>query len=112
MGVSTTERRLELHKNLCSILDCPDRGDECRAYFQPPADVEMEYDCIVYERKLIKPTFANNQPYLLHDCYQVTLIYRNPDSDLPKKVALLPMCAHERHFIADNLHHDVFTLYH
>ena len=51
----------------------------------------MEYDCIVYERKLMKPTFANNQPYLLHDCYQVTLIYRNPDSD--------------------NLHHDVFTLY-
>ena len=71
----------------------------------------MEYDCIVYERKLIKPTFANNQPYLLHDCYQVTLIYGNPDSDLPKKVALLPMCVHERHFTADNLHHDVFTLY-
>ena len=71
----------------------------------------MEYDCIVYERKLIKPTFANNQPYLLNDCYQVTLIYRNPDSDLPKKVALLPMCVHERHFTADNLHHDVFTLY-
>ncbi|NCE64072.1 hypothetical protein D1159_05595 [Pseudoflavonifractor sp. 524-17] len=71
----------------------------------------MQYDCIVYERKLIKPVFANNRPYLLDNGYQVTAIYKKPDSDLPKKIALLPMCAHERHFTADNLNHDIFTLY-
>lgn len=81
-------------------------------YFQPPANLEMEYDCIRYFRTTIKPEFANNTPYLLHDCYQVIAIYKNPDSDLPRKIAMLPMCSHDRHYTADNLHHDVFTLYH
>ena len=71
----------------------------------------MSYDCIRYEALKIKPTFANNVPYQLHDCYQLTAIYKNPDSDLPKKIAALPMCSHERHYTADNLNHDVFNLY-
>lgn len=105
------DRRLELHSVLAGILGCPERGEECRAYFQPPASKEMKYDCIVYERSRMEPNFADNLPYLLHDRYQVTVIYRNPDSDLPRKVADLPLCAHDRHFTADNLNHDVFNLY-
>jgi hypothetical protein len=93
-------------------------------YFQPPASKEMIYDCIVYERSRIEPTFADNQPYArieptfadnqpyaLHDRYQVTVIYRNPDSEIPSKIALLPMCSHERHYTKENLNHDVFNLY-
>lgn len=71
----------------------------------------MEYDCIRYERSRIDPRFADNQPYSLHDRYQVTVIYRNPDSDLPKQIAQLPMCTHDRYYTADNLNHDVFNLY-
>lgn len=71
----------------------------------------MIYDCIVYERSRIEPTFADNQPYALHDRYQVTVIYRNPDSEIPSKIALLPMCSHERHYTKENLNHDVFNLY-
>lgn len=71
----------------------------------------MEYDCIVYERAKIQPDHADNRPYILHDRYQLTLIYEDPDSDLVKKVAQLPMCSHDRHFTADNLNHDVFNLY-
>ena len=59
----------------------------------------------------IEPTFADNQPYALHDRYQVTAIYRNPDSEIPSKIAQLPMCSHERHYTKDNLNHDVFNLY-
>lgn len=54
---------------------------------------------------------ADNQPYALHDRYQVTVIYRNPDSEIPSKIALLPMCSHERHYTKENLNHDVFNLY-
>lgn len=104
-------KRLQLHSILCGILGCPEKGDNCRAYFQPPASVEMEYDCIRYEPSRILPRFANNKPYILHHCYQVTVIYRNPDSDLPEKIAMLPMCEHNRHYTADNLNHDVFILY-
>ena len=50
-------------------------------------------------------------PYALHDRYQVTAIYRNPDSEIPSKIALLPMCSHERHYTKENLNHDVFNLY-
>lgn len=71
----------------------------------------MHYDCIRYERSKIDADFADNRPYMLRDRYQLTLIYRNPDSDLPKKIALLPMCSHDRNYKADNLNHDVFTLY-
>lgn len=80
-------------------------------YFQPPENLKMQYDCIRYERSRILPKFANNKPYILQNCYQVTAIYRNPDSDLPEKIAMLPMCSHERHYTADNLNHDVFVLY-
>lgn len=104
-------RRLKLHAILCGILGCPERGDDCRAYFQSPANVDMEYDCIRYERAKIGADYADNLPYQLRDRYQLTLIYRNPDSELPKKIAELPMCSHERHYTADNLHHDIFNLY-
>lgn len=97
--------RIELQAILETIL-----GSD-HVYFQPPANLEMEYDCIRYSRIRLKPVFADNRPYLLHDCYQVTIIYRNPDSDLPRKIAALPMCSHDRHYTAENLHHDVFTLY-
>lgn len=72
----------------------------------------MKYDCIVYERSKIQAGHADNLPYLLHDRYQLTLIYEDPDSDLLHKIASLPMCAHDRHYTANNLNHDVFTLYH
>lgn len=101
---------------MCKFLDCPEldnseQEEYCRAYFQPPPNVELKYECIVYERSKIQATHADNRPYLLHDRYQLTLIYEDPDSDLPRKIASLPMCAHDRHFTADNLNHDVFTLY-
>lgn len=99
------DRRLELQELLEQLL-----GSE-NVYFQPPEGKKMTYDCIRYSRIRIKPKFANNHPYTLHDCYQLIAIYKNPDSDLPHKIAMLPMCSHERHYTADNLNHDVFTLY-
>lgn len=107
----TTEKRLRLHKLLTELLGCPERGEECRVYFQPPESRALKYDCIIYERSRFEPTFADNRSYLLHERYQVTVIYRNPDSELPAKLASLPLCSHERHYTADNLNHDVFNLY-
>lgn len=80
-------------------------------YFQPPASVQMKYPCIVYNRDDAVTQFAGNAPYRCTKRYQVTIIDRNPDSDIPAKVAALPMCIFNRFFVADNLNHDVYNLY-
>lgn len=80
-------------------------------YFDPPESVKMQYDAIRYSRSKIVNTFASNTVYKQDNRYEVVAIYRNPDSDLPYKISRLPSCIHDRHYVADNLHHDVFTLY-
>ncbi len=80
-------------------------------YFQPPANVQMQYPCIIYKKDQARTEFAGNSPYRFTKRYQVTVVDRNPDSEIPDKIALLPMCTFDRHFVADNLNHDVFTLY-
>ena len=98
-------RRYELQAVLEGILGSGN------VYFQPPENLKMRYDCIVYERSEIETVHADNAPYRLLDHYQVTVIYKNPDSYLPHRLAMLPMCTHDRHFTADNLNHDIFNLY-
>lgn len=97
--------RLELHERLVSILGSKN------VYFQPPASVLMKYDAIRYSRKQIENVHANNVVYNQYDCYEVIVIYEDPDSDLPRKISQLPKCRFDRHYTADNLNHDVFTLY-
>lgn len=80
-------------------------------YFDPPESVKMQYDAIRYSRSNIENVYANNSVYKQNDRYEVIAIYRDPDSDLPGKISRLPLCRHDRHYVADNLHHDVFTLY-
>ena len=94
------------------FLAVPERGDACRAYFQAsrPARKSSTPASSTSEAQ-ISAIHADNAPYRLLDRYQVTAIYKNPDSDLPHRLAMLPMCAHDRHFTADNLNHDIFNLY-
>lgn len=80
-------------------------------YFQPPANVQMAYPCIVYMRDSAETQFAGNRPYNHVWRYMVTVIDRDPDSDIPDKVAALPMCLFNRNYPANGLHHDVFNLY-
>lgn len=80
-------------------------------YFQPPASLRMRYPCIVYNRDRINATFADNRTYGRKTRYQVTYIDQNPDSTIPDRIAELPLCVYNRFFTADNLNHDVFTLF-
>lgn len=98
-------RRLELQSLLEEIL-----GSE-NVYFQPPANVQMKYPAIVYNRDNEDTEFAGNVPYIRRTRYQVTVIDRNPDSTIPTMIGALPLCAFNRFFAAENLNHDVFNLY-
>lgn len=94
---------------LQSLLESVSEGNQ--VYFQPPANLAMTYPCIVYSRDMANTQFADNNPYRRTKRYMVTVIDQDPDSVIPDKVALLPMCLFERHFAAGNLHHDVYNIY-
>lgn len=97
--------RLELHEILCEALGSRN------VYFQPPANVQMKYPAIVYSRNSIRNSFASNSVYKQDRSYEIVVIDKNPDSEIPQRVSLLPRCRFDRHYVADNLNHDTFTIY-
>lgn len=97
--------RLEFQTLLETILG------SSNVYFQPPANVQMQYPCIVYKRNRADTKFAGNTPYGRMKQYQVTVISRDPDSEIPDKIAALPLCSFDRFFTSNNLNHDVFNVY-
>ena len=98
--------RLDLQKVLLDLV-----GSPIKVYFQPPSTVKMTYPCVVYSRSNATTKSADNIPYLRMKRYQVTVIDADPDSIIPEKIEALPMCTFDRQFTADNLYHDVFSLY-
>lgn len=105
------DKRLELHEILCGIINITESNGDRHVYFDPPASVKMKYPAIRYSRSNIRNDHANGSVYKQINAYEVVVIDDNPDSDIVKKVSILPMCAFNRHYIADNLNHDAFTLY-
>lgn len=97
--------RTELQSLLEGIL-----GSD-KVYFQPPTNVQIQYPCIVYQRDYAITEFADDHPYRYTKRYQVTYISRDPDSEIPDKVATIPRCVFNRFYTVDNLNHDVFNLY-
>lgn len=97
--------RLELHSVLQELLG------SSNVYYQPPESIKMQYDAIRYSKKTIDSKYANDRKYLMMDCYEVIVISRLPDNPVIKKLLSLPYCSYDRHYIADNLHHDVLTIY-
>lgn len=71
----------------------------------------MEYPAIVYSRDQADSVSADDITYRFTKQYQVILVSRNPDDDKMDKLLAQPMCRHERFYVADNLNHDVFTIY-
>lgn len=80
-------------------------------YFQPPTSVKMSYPAIVYSLANINNDFANDGVYLSLTRYSVTLIVKDPDSELIGTIAALPNCQFDRCYTSDNLNHYVFTIY-
>ena len=100
------ENRIELHNKLCELL-----GSD-NVYFQPPENVKLKYDCIVYHKADVVTRHANNKMYQHMRRYEVTIIYKDPDNDIAKKLLEHFMYSgFERHFTSDNLNHDVLSIY-
>lgn len=97
--------RLELQTLLETLLGSRN------VYYQPPSSLQMKYPAIVYSRDDFMNGHANNGVYTQTIGYLVTVIDKNPDSEIVGKVAKLPLCTFDRSYVSDNLNHSVFTLY-
>lgn len=104
------DRRLQLDDELRNILQ--EVLGYVNIYFQPPDSVLMRYDCIRYRRTALQPTYANNKVYNLRDQYEIIVISRDPDSELPRRIQEhFQFCRPGRQYMADNLYHFPFTIY-
>lgn len=93
-------------------------------YFQPSADVGdgldqayihtgIQYPCFIIERTNAYQPRADDRSYIFQPGYQVTYINRDePDPEILEEVVRhFPYSNYQRHFVSDNLHHDVFMIY-
>lgn len=99
--------RLDLHEKLVDILGSRN------VYFQPPATVKMQYPCIIYKRNVMDASYADNSKYSKSQNYMITVVYKDPDSDLSERLfSSFDFCSpNTPTYVADNLYHDVFTIY-
>ena len=98
-------RRIQLHQILVDLLG------STNVYFQPPSTVQMKFPCIIYSRDARDEKFADNILYLGKDRYLISVVDKNPDSDIPDKVGALPLTSFSQHYVVDNLNHDVYSTY-
>ena len=89
-------------------------------YFQPGANITLHYPCVVYKRGGDRPTYADNGKYLDQWSYQLIVIDRDPISSrinvegtktIIDAISELPKCSYIRHYVVDNLNHDMFKIY-
>lgn len=98
--------RLNLHEELCEL-----RGNR-NVYFQPPASVRMNHPSIKYSRSGADQRHANDGIYNNINKYEVITMDFDPDSDMHDKMMNhFPMCRFERAYTADNIYHNVYTIY-
>lgn len=97
--------RLELQNRLEKLL-----GNK-HVYYQSPENLKMEYPCIRYSKNNIDSKYANNIKYINTNLYTLTVIDRRPDNEVIQKILELPLSSFDRHYVSDNLNHDVINLY-
>lgn len=98
-------KRLELHNKLVALF-----GNN-HVYYQPPENLKMEYPCIRYSKSDITSRHADNINYVNKTSYEIVIIDKHPDNVVIEKILELPLSSYDRHYISDNLNHDVIRIY-
>lgn len=105
MTEMSKNRRIELQEILEEILGSKN------VYFQPPENMKMKYPAIVYELSDINVEYGDDSSYSKKRKYDVKVIDKDPDSEIPDKLIDLEYVYFDRFFVADNLNHFSFRLY-
>lgn len=80
-------------------------------YYQPPESVKINYPAIIYSRSDVDSKHADDMAYMRTNRYEIIVIDKKPDNVAIDQILGLPCCSFDRHYTADNLNHDVLTLY-
>lgn len=80
-------------------------------YYQAPESQKMEYPCIRYSVNEIKSKKADNINYTNTKGYTVIVISKKPDNPVIDKILEMPMSSFDRHYVSDNLNHDVIKIF-
>lgn len=97
--------RLEFHELLKDLLGSNE------VYYQKPVNTKMRYPAIVYERDEIANDHADGIVFKQEYAYSVKVIDWDPDSVIVDRVSKIPRSRYVRHYVADGLNHDIFTIY-
>lgn len=81
-------------------------------YYDPPESVKLRFPCIIYTHQGITTTYADNLPYTQFSVYQVMSVSRSADDPLVAELSRTPGFSFDRHYVSDNLHHNVFDVTH
>lgn len=96
-------------------LDLQHRFEEVlgskNVYFQPPETIKLKYPCIIYSLADIYTRNADDSHYTMQKVYNVTVISRDPDNTIAEVLLRYPKTRFDRRYVADNLYHDILTLY-
>lgn len=97
--------RLDLQNKLEELL-----GNR-NVYYQPPESQKMKYPAIRYDKSTISSKHADNMKYSNFTRYEIIVIDDYPDNIVIQKLLELPHSSFDRHYVSNNLHHDVINLY-
>lgn len=100
-------RRQQLDVELKSVIG------SAKLYWEPPTNKQLTGDPrVIYERDGTFTRHADNRPYQFMQRYKITIVYTNPDLELPQVIhEHFPLCSYDRDYVSDNLHHSVLVLY-
>lgn len=93
------------------VLEAELRAISPNVYFQPPANIRMQYPAIRYSLERIQNTYADNTAYRSDWRYKVIYITQNPDDENIEKLAKLPYCTMQIPYNVENLYHYSFYIY-
>ena len=80
-------------------------------YFQPPETIKLKYPCIIYSLADIYTRNADDRHYSMQKVYNISVISRDPDNTIAESILEIPRARFDRRYVADNLYHDILTLY-
>ena len=83
-----SEQRLRLDSILRRVLQ--ETVGEIHLYYQPPANLKMQYPCIRYDLNRIRNVHADGHVYLQHPSYTVTVMTKTAISRLKSVTAVTP----------------------
>ena len=101
--------RTEKYKKIVGVLKEILGSEE--VYFQAPENTKMTYPAITFKLTDIDVVHASNKKYRRMDEYTITILDKNPISNIKDGVLELPYSSLTQRYNIDGLYHDIITLY-